>query len=173
MWVGWSWRTSSDSTATELTSEFQGANTRTTQLSGDFSTTHSYTSSVRRNELVLSYRLPRTVVPGSRAWAGLQVALLYVGRLVQDVTVVVVHPLTIRPLTHHQASPPASTTRLGALSGKQETFNNDNKVCLCYYMIIIVGVLWSNDHIQTNDEGWNTKEMPEMWKYDLTSPQTP
>ena len=65
--------------------------------------------------LVLSYRLPWTSVPGGAAWAGLQVALLHVGRLVQDVAVVLVEPLPVGPLTNHQASLPSSTAGLGAL----------------------------------------------------------
>lgn len=58
--------------------------------------THNDVPSVRKikvleeNELVLSYRFPWSAVPRGRAWAGLQVALLHVGRLVQDIAVVVV-----------------------------------------------------------------------------------
>ena len=70
---------------------------------------------LEENKVVLSYRLPWSAVPGGRTWAGLQVALLHVRRLVQDVTVVVAEPLTVGPLTHHQASPPSSTAGLGAL----------------------------------------------------------
>lgn len=55
-------------------------------------------------------------MPGGGAWAGLQVALLHVGRLVQHVTVVVVEPLAAGPLADHQAGPPAATARLGALA---------------------------------------------------------
>lgn len=56
-------------------------------------------------------------MPGGGAWAGLQVALLHVGRLVQHVTVVVVEPLAAGSLADHQAGPPAAAARLGALVG--------------------------------------------------------
>lgn len=56
-------------------------------------------------------------MPGGGAWAGLQVALLHVGRLVQHVTVVVVEPLAAGPLADHQAGPPAAAACLGALAG--------------------------------------------------------
>lgn len=70
---------------------------------------------LEENEVVLSYRLPWSALPGRRARAGLRVALLHVQWLIQDVTVVVVEPLAAGPLTHHQASPPSSSTGLGAL----------------------------------------------------------
>ena len=82
---------------------------------------------LEENKVVLSYRLPWSALPGGRAWAGLQVALLHVRRFVQDVTVVVTEPLAIGPLTHHPASLPSSTTGVGALrqtnkKGAQDTF---------------------------------------------------
>lgn len=67
-------------------------------------------------ELALSYRLPRAAVPRGGAWAGLQVALLHVGRLVQHIAVVVVEPLAVGPLADNQAGPPSSPTGLGALA---------------------------------------------------------
>lgn len=70
---------------------------------------------LEENKLVLSYRLPWSAVPGGRAWTGLQVALLHVGRLVQDVAVVVIEPLSVGPLTNHKSSPPPSTTGQCAL----------------------------------------------------------
>lgn len=73
-------------------------------------------SVVEKNKLVRSYRLPGSTVPGGRARAGLQVALLHIRRLFQDITVVFVESLTIWPLTHHKASPPSSTAGLGALT---------------------------------------------------------
>lgn len=67
-------------------------------------------------ELALSYRLPRAAVPRGGAWAGMQVALLHVGRLVQHIAVVVVEPLAVGPLADNQASPPSSPAGLGALA---------------------------------------------------------
>lgn len=61
-------------------------------------------------------------MPRGRARAGLQVALLHVGRLVQDVAVVVVEPLAAGPLAHHEASPPPPAAGLGALKAEKAGF---------------------------------------------------
>lgn len=66
-------------------------------------------------ERALSYRLPGSAVPGGGAWAGLQVALLHVGRLVQHIAVVVIEPLSAGSLADHQAGPPATAAGLRAL----------------------------------------------------------
>lgn len=73
-----------------------------------------------KNKVVLSYRLPWSAVPGGGAWAGLEVALLHVGWLVQYVTIVVIEPLAVRPLANHQASFPSTTTSLGTLMQKNK-----------------------------------------------------
>lgn len=64
---------------------------------------------------LLSYRFPGSAVPRGGARARLQVALLRVGRLVQDVAVVVVEPLAVGPLANHEASLPSPAAGLSAL----------------------------------------------------------
>lgn len=61
-------------------------------------------------------------MPRGGARAGLQVALLHVGGLVQDVAVVVVKPLAIGPLTHHEPSLPSPAAALGALKAEKAGF---------------------------------------------------
>lgn len=62
-------------------------------------------------------------MPRGRARAGLQVALLHVGRLVQNVAVVVIQPLAIGPLTNHEASLPSAAAALSALKAEKEHFS--------------------------------------------------
>lgn len=95
-----------------------------------FHITHVFTVMQARNvrderKLALSYRLPWSAMPGGGAGTGLQIALLHVRRLVQDVTVVVIQPLSVGPLTDHQACPPPSTTSLGALMDTTNSFNRN------------------------------------------------
>lgn len=73
----------------------------------------------------LSYRLPWSAVPGGGAYAGLQVALLHVQRLVQDVAIVVIEPLAAGPLAHHQTGSPAFSAALSALEGASEMHFRD------------------------------------------------
>lgn len=85
--------------------------------------THPQEGSGREGHFLLSYRFPGSAVPRGRARAGLQVALLHVGRLVQDVAVVVVQPLAVRPLTNHEAGLPSPAAGLSALkAGKRRLF---------------------------------------------------
>lgn len=82
----------------------------------------------REGKFLLSYRFPGSAVPRGRARAGLQVALLHVGRLVQDVAVVVVEPLAIGPLANHQARLPSAAAGLSALKAeKKEHFYTCSK----------------------------------------------
>lgn len=76
----------------------------------------------REGKCLLSYRFPGSAVPRGRARAGLQVALLHVGRLVQDVAVVVVEPLAIGPLANHQALLLSAAAGLSALKAEKGTF---------------------------------------------------
>lgn len=102
-----------------------------------FRNTHVFTVMQSRKicderKLALSYRLPWSAMPRCGAGTGLQIALLHVRRLVQDVTVIVIEPLSVGPLTDHQACPPPSTTSLSTL---MNTINNFNRN-------VLVGFSW-------------------------------